>query len=355
MPEEFDERTEQATPRRRQKAREKGDVPRSRDLTGLMPLWVVFVYLSFGGFMFTTLISYLRTALKRGFEVSLNDASFVEIIKNDSFQVGMTMAPLFGSIIAVIALVHFLQTGFLVSAEPLSPDLSKINPLEGIKKFFKLNTIVEALKGFLKVIILGVILYLLLKKELINLPSLVDMSISGIVGFSYVQIKRLLLISAVVFSVFAVADYAYQRWQFERNLRMTKQEVKEEHKEVEGDPRVKARIKSLQREMARKRMMQEVPKADVVITNPTHFAVALKYDAAKMSAPTVVAKGANLVAEKIKEIAKTHGVPVFEDKPLARSLFKLKIGQEIPEAFYKALATILANVYRVKGKTGRAL
>ncbi|MFZ5996308.1 MAG: flagellar biosynthesis protein FlhB [Nitrospirota bacterium] len=350
MPEEFDERTEQATPRRRQKAREKGDVPRSRDLIGLMPLWVVFAYLSFGGFMFTTLLTYLRASLKRGFDIHLSDASFVEIFKDDSFQIGMMMAPLFGTILVIVAAVHFLQTGFLVTAQPLSPDLSKINPIEGIKRFFKLNTVVEALKGFLKVIILGVILYLLLIKEVVNLPALVDMDIASIAGFSYVQVKKLLLISAAVLSIFAVADYAYQRWQFERNLRMTKQEVKEEHKEVEGDPRVKARIKSLQREMARKRMMQEVPKSDVVITNPTHFAVALKYDAAKMGAPTVVAKGANLVAEKIKEVAKAHGVPVFEDKPLARSLFKLKIGQEIPEAFYKALATILANVYRLKGR-----
>jgi flagellar biosynthetic protein FlhB len=172
------------------------------------------------------------------------------------------------------------------------------------------------------------------------------MDVMSIAGFSYVQVKKLLLISAIVLTVFAAADYGYQRWQFARNLRMTKQEVKEEYK----DPRVKARIKSLQREMARKRMMQEVPKADVVITNPTHYAVALKYDAGKMAAPAVVAKGYNLIAERIKEIARQSGVPVFEDKPLAQALFKLKVGQEIPEAFYKALASILANVYKMKGK-----
>ncbi len=168
-----------------------------------------------------------------------------------------------------------------------------------------------------------------------NLPLLPDMGFNGIVQFSFVQVKKLLLTSLVVLSIFAVADYGFKRWKYSRDLRMTKQEVKEEHKEMEGDPRVKARIKSLQREMARKRMMQEVPKADVVITNPTHFAVALKYDSATMGAPAVMAKGANLIAEKIKEIAKEHGVPVFEDKPLARSLYKLELNQEIPEAFIR--------------------
>ncbi|MCL4536507.1 MAG: flagellar biosynthesis protein FlhB [Nitrospirae bacterium] len=350
MPEEFEEKTEQATPRRRQKAREKGEVPRSRELTGIMPLWVVFLYLSFGGFMLTALLVYLRTSLKRGFEVSLNDVSFVDIFRADTFHVGLMMAPFWGVMLMAIVVVHFLQTGFLISPAPLSPDINKINPIEGIKKFFSLNTIFETIKGIFKIIVLGLILYLLIKKELINLPLLVDMDIQSIAGFSFNQIKKLLLISATVLSVFAVADFAYQRWQYGRNLRMTKQEVKEEHKEVEGDPRVKARIKSLQREMARKRMMQEVPKADVVITNPTHFAVALKYESLKMGAPTVIAKGANLIAEKIKEIANKSGVPVFEDKPLARILFKLNIGQEIPETLYRAVATILANVYKLKNK-----
>jgi flagellar biosynthetic protein FlhB len=158
------------------------------------------------------------------------------------------------------------------------------------------------------------------------------------------------MISALVLTVFAVIDFAFQRWQFSRNLRMTKQEVREEYKEVEGSPMIKARMKSIQREMARRRMMQEVPRADVVITNPTHFAVALKYDFRKGGAPRVVAKGANIIAEKIKEIARQSGVPVFEDKPLARALFALDVNQEISEVFYKAVAAILAQVYRMKGK-----
>lgn len=350
MPEEFEERTEQATPRRRQKAREKGDVPRSKDLTSLMPLLAVTMYLTFGSFMLTSLLSYLRFALKRGFEVNLNDVSFVEIFRADTLQIGMIMGPLFIIILFLIAIVHFIQTDFLITAAPLSPDLSKINPIEGIKRFFSLNTLFETAKGLLKVIVLGFILYYLLKKEIVNLPYLVDMDIHNIMGFSFTQIRKLLFIAVAVLAVFAVADFAYQRWQFERKLRMSKQELKEEYKEIEGDPRVRARIKSLQRDMARKRMMQEVPKADVVITNPTHFAVALQYDPAKMSAPAVTAKGANLIAEKIKEIAQKSGVPIFEDKPLARTLYKLNLHQEIPETLYKAMAAILANVYKLKKK-----
>ncbi len=350
MAEEFQEKTEQATGRKRQKEREQGHIAQSKDLVGLMPLWVVFLYLSFGGFMFTMLTAYLRSALIRGFEVTLTESSFIAIFRADSIKTLMIMTPLFLSVVIAVVAVHFMQSGFLISTRSLELDLSKINPLQGIKKFFTLRIIVEGAKGVLKVIILGAILYLLIKKQIVNLPLLPDMDVLSIAQFTFVQVKKLILTAVVVLSIFAIADFAYQRWQYSRDLRMTKQEVKEEHKEMEGDPRVKARIRSLQRDMARKRMMQEVPKADVVITNPTHFAVALKYDSATMGAPAVTAKGANLIAEKIKEIAKAHGVPIFEDKLLTRSLYKLDLDQEIPEVFYKAIAVILANVYKLKGK-----
>ena len=353
MAEDFQEKTEQPTGRKRQKEREQGHIPQSRDLTAIMPLWVIFMYLSFGGFMFTMLVAYLRSALKRGFEVSLTETSFVEIFRADSIKTLMMMAPLLVSVVIAVMTAHFLQSGFLISSRSLTLDLTKINPLEGIKKFFTLRIVFEGAKGILKMIVLGIILYLLIKKQLVNLPFLPDMSVMDIAQFTFVQVKKLILTGAVVLSIFAIADFAYQRWQYSRDLRMTKQEVREEHKEMEGDPRVKARIRSLQREMARRRMMQEVPKADVVITNPTHFAVALKYDSATMGAPAIVAKGANLIAEKIKEIAKAHGVPIFEDKPLAQSLYRLDLDQEIPEVFYKAIAAILANIYKLKGRTRR--
>jgi flagellar biosynthetic protein FlhB len=283
--------------------------------------------------------------------MTLTETTLMDVFKADTMQMGMMMLPLFMLILAGVLIVHFLQTGFLLSTVPLTPDLSKINPLQGIKRMFSVNTLYETIKGLFKVAVLSAILYLMLKKEVFNIPLLIDMDIKSIMAFCFGQIKKIVMISALVLTVFAAVDYAFQRWQYSRNLKMTKQEIKEEYKEVEGSPMIKARLKSIQREMARKRMMQEVPRADVVITNPTHYAVALKYDVGKMGAPRVVAKGANLIAAKIKEIARQSGVPVFEDKPLARTLFSsLDVNQEIPEAFYKAVAAILAQVYRMKGK-----
>jgi len=350
MPEQFEEKTEQATPRRREKAREKGDVPKSRELTSLLPVWTIFLYLLFGGALFSSFLNYFRSSLHRGVTMPFTETSVMDVFRTDTMQIGMVMIPLFSLILLGVLIVHFLQTGFLLSTVPLSPDLSKLNPLKGIKRIFSINTLYETAKGLFKVAILGTILYLVLKKEVFNIPLLVDMDIVNVMNFSFAQIKKLIMISALVLTVFAAVDFAFQRWQYSRNLRMTKQEIREEHKEVEGSPMIKARIRSIQREMARRRMMQEVPRADVVITNPTHFAVALKYDVKKMGAPRVVAKGANLIAGKIKEIAKQSGVPVFEDKPLARALYPLDVNQEIPEAFYKAVAVILAQVYKMKGK-----
>lgn len=348
--ESFEERTEQATPRKRQKAREKGEVANSREIVGIIPVWSVMIYFFFGGAVLMSLVNYVRNGLKRSFEMPVTDGTIVDIFRADTLQIGLLVLPLFAGSVIVILAVHLLQTGFLFSTERLSPEFSRINPLQGIKRYFSLNMVAETVKGLLKVIVLGLVLYFVLKGQVVTLPLLVDMNIQSLQAFSFHQIYRLMMISAIVITLFAVADFVYQRWHYGRNLRMTKQETKEENKEIEGDPLVKARIRSLQREMARKRMMQEVPKADVVITNPTHFAICLKYDPTGMGAPRVIAKGQNLIAQKIKDIARTNGVPMVEDKPLARSLYKLQVGEEIPEVFYKAVATILAHVYKAKRK-----
>ncbi len=350
MAEDFEEKTEQPTPRRREKAREKGDVPKSRELTSLFPVWTILLYLLFGSAMFTSLLNYFGSSLRRGVTMHLTENTLMDVFRADTMQIGTIMLPLLILILIGVLVVHFLQTGFLVSTQPLTPDLSKLDPLKGLTRIFSINTLYETIKGIFKIAILGTILYMMLKKEVFNIPLLIDMDITTIVSFAFAQIKKIVLISAVVLTVFAAVDFAFQRWQYTRNLRMTKQEIKEEQKEIEGSPMVKARMRSIQREMARRRMMQEIPRADVVITNPTHFAVALKYEAGQGGAPKVVAKGQNLIAQKIKEIAKNNGVPVFEDKPLARALFTLDLNQEIPEVFYKAVATILAQVYKMKGK-----
>ncbi|WP_297211705.1 MULTISPECIES: flagellar biosynthesis protein FlhB [Thermodesulfovibrio] len=350
MPEELQERTEQATPRRREKARQKGEVPRSRELTSIVGTWSIFLYFVFSGTLFISLINHMKESFMRIKAPSFAGGAVLAFAKEDIKWLIFNFLPIGAVLLFTVLLVHFIQTGFLFTGAPLVPDLSKISPLKGIKRMFSLNALFETVKGILKLTALGIIIYLILEKDVRILPLLIDMDVRAITNVTFEKIYELVLACLVMLTVFAGMDFAYQRWQYERNLRMTKQEIKEEFKETEGSPMVRARLRSLQREMARKRMMQEVPKADVVITNPSHLAVCIKYEAENMNAPEVVAKGANILAERIKEVARAAGVPIYENKPLARALYRIPVGTEIPQALYKAVAEILAQVYKLRGK-----
>lgn len=350
MPEQLQERTEQATPRRREKARQKGEVPRSRELTGIVGTWMIFLYFVFSGTFLLSLMNHMREAFIRVKSPEFAGGAIIAFAKEEIKWVMLNFMPIGGVLLFAVLLVHFIQTGFLFTGATLVPDLSKISPLKGIKRLFSLNALFESAKGILKLTALGIIIYLILKKDVNILPLLIDMDVKAIAGVTFDKLYELILACLIMLTVFAGMDFAYQRWQYEKNLRMTKQEVKEEFKETEGSPMVRARLRSLQREMARKRMMQEVPKADVVITNPLHLAVCIKYDSKNMNAPQIVAKGANLLAERIKEIARAAGVPIYENKPLARTLYRIPVGGEIPQALYKAVAEILAQVYKIKGR-----
>ncbi|HHW20804.1 MAG TPA: flagellar biosynthesis protein FlhB [Thermodesulfovibrio thiophilus] len=350
MPEELQERTEQATPRRKEKARQKGEVPRSRELTSIIGTWMIFLYFVFSGTFLLGIMQHLKNSFIRIKNPDFIGGAILTIMQEEIKWFFVQFTPIAGVIIFSVLLVHFIQTGFLFTGAPLVPDISKISPLKGLKRLFSMNALFEAIKGTLKLIALGMVIYFVLKKDVNLLPLLVDMDVKTIVGLSFQKIYQLVLACLIMLTMFAGIDFAYQRWQYERNLRMTKQEIKEEFKETEGSPLVRARIRSLQREMARRRMMQEVPKADVVITNPLHFAVCIKYDSTNMHAPEIVAKGANILAERIKEIARQAGIPIYENKPLARALYKIPVGHEIPAALYKAVAAILAAVYKIKGR-----
>ncbi len=350
MPEQLQERTEQATPRRREKARQKGEVPRSRELTGIVGTWMVFLYFVFSGAFLLSLMNHMKEAFIRIKSPEFAGSAIIAFAKEEIKWFMFNFMPIGGVLLFAVLLVHFIQTGFLFTGAPLVPDLSKISPLKGIKRLFSLNAIFETVKGILKLTALGIIIYLILKKDVNILPLLIDMDVRAIAAVTFDKVYELVLACLIMLTVFAGMDFAYQRWQYEKNLRMTKQEVKEEFKETEGSPMVRARLRSLQREMARKRMMQEVPKADVVITNPLHLAVCIKYDSKNMNAPQIVAKGANLLAERIKELARAAGVPIYENKPLARTLYRIPVGGEIPQALYKAVAEILAQVYKIKGR-----
>jgi flagellar biosynthetic protein FlhB len=343
MAEEFQEKTEQATGRKKQKAKEKGQVPRNKELTSIASMGgILMMFYFIGEYSFASMSSFTGSALSMKYGTDPMHVTKVAVVEGAKILLPFLFAPLVFVVVASVA-----QGGFVL--KPLEFQIEKINPLNGFKKLFSMDGLAELLKSILKFAIGGWVVYYVIKKDLKVLPSLSAMELNALVKVSARMLVRAVGVAFFYYLMVAVVSYIIERWKFEKSLRMTKQEVREEHKEMEGDPLIKSRIRSVQREMARKRMMQEVPNATVVITNPTHLAVALTYEDKKMFAPKIVAKGAGVVAEKIKEVAAEHGVPIMEDKPLARALFKHEIDSFIPEELYVAVARILAYIYKLKG------
>jgi flagellar biosynthesis protein FlhB len=272
---------------------------------------------------------------------------------------GMTDAMLFGKMLLPFAalfmvagvVINVVQVGFHVTPKAMRPQISRINPLSGAKRFFSLRQLFELPKSLAKIAIVGFVAFKALADHMAELTQLTGGDFKAGLALTAGIGLELLLKIGLAFLVVAVADYIFQRWQFEKTAKMTKQEVKEEARSQEINEHIKGRIRTIQRQQARKRMMQRVPQADVVITNPTHYAVALQYDSTKMAAPRVVAKGQRLIAQQIKEIARQHGVPLVENKPLAQALFRaVDVDQEVPRELYKAVAEVLAFIYRLKNR-----
>ncbi|MGB9712227.1 MAG: flagellar biosynthesis protein FlhB [Dissulfurimicrobium sp.] len=355
--ESFQERTEKATPKRREEARKKGQTARSRELSSVAVLLSgILTFLWAGGLFYQQSAVMLRYYLGNAANIRITTGNIETIAANGIWRFMMITGPLLFVLALVAIAANYLQVGPLISFEAIKPKFSKINPIEGLKRLFSAQAVAELLKSLLKLVIVGIIAFKTIRGEIDRILPLTDQS----------PIQIFLYMSRVSFAMFwkiciaiaaiAVLDFIFQKWEFEKGLRMTRQEVKEEYRETEGDPQIRARIRSIQREMARRRMMAAVPEADVVITNPTHLAVALKYETGKMEAPQVTAKGSGFIAEKIKEIAKANGVPTIENKPLAQTLFKLvEVGMTIPENLYQAVAEVLAYVYRMKNKGSRGL
>lgn len=349
MPEgmDQDERTESATPRKKEEARKKGQVVQSAELVSA---FMFLIGLSAIKVFFPMMYSQMKGLMENIFtnmtpaNISPEDIHHYGI--SSIIVIGKIFAPFAIVMMASALIVNYAQVGFYVSAEALMPNISRIDPIKGLKKFVSKRMLVSLAQSFLKVIIIAYVLFITVKGEKESIMSLADMQITTAVSEVIRLTFKMGFRTAFLLFVIATFDYAYQRWEYEQSLKMTKQEIKEEMKSAEGDPLVKSRIRSIQREMAMRRMMQAVPTADVVITNPTHLAVAIKYKKEENQAPKVCAKGRNFIAEKIKKIARKHNVPVIEDKPLAQSLFKLELGQEIPTTLYKAVAEILARVYQ---------
>ena len=346
------DKTEQATPKRRQESREKGQVAKSTEVSSLAVLMVgtaAMYYLMPG--IYTNLLELTSEVLGSSGTIKLTPDNYYPFWSGILSKVFYTMVP-FLVLVAFAGIVsNVLQIGFVFSTEALGVKFERINPAEGIKKILSLRSVMELFKSLIKITIVGYTSYYLIKSEFHNFPLLIDGDVHYIFSYMGHMTIKLVIWTGIVIAVLAAIDLGYQKWQFNKNLRMTREEVKEEYKQQEGDPLIRSRIKSMQKEVARRRMMTAVPKADVVITNPTHLAVALSYKHGGMNAPKVVAKGAGLIAEKIKEIARSSNVTVVENKPLARTLYKIvKIGDEIPANLYKAVAEILAYVYKLKRK-----
>jgi flagellar biosynthetic protein FlhB len=347
---EAGEKTEQASERRKEEARRKGQVANSREVSVAASLAAIGAVGSLmGAYGFSLLTATMKYWLSVAGTTVLNESSLPTIALHVGRDVLTVVVP-FGMLLVGLAVgVQILQTGWVLSAEKLQPDLSKISPMKGFKRLFSIRALVELPKSIFKIAIVTAVAYWNLKDEILALPLLLQVEPQVVMFHAGRLALSLTLWIAGALGVLGLADYGFQRWQLGQDLLMTKQEVKQEHRESEGDPMIKSRIRTIQRETARRRMMQEVPKADVVITNPTHLAVALKYEGAQMAAPKVVAKGAGYIAERIRQVAAEHGVPIIENKPLAQSLHKLvDLGKEIPSELYQAVAEILAMLIRAK-------
>lgn len=353
MAEGSDEKTEAPSEKRRQEAREKGNVAKSTEINSVLVLLTAIILLKMlGPAIMQQLNSSTVEFLRIISDTSMDQARAIRLIYEGLILLAKTTLPVAGAIMIIGIFANVVQVGFLFTLKPLAPKWEKINPLAGLKRLFSMRSMVETIKSIAKLSIIGIVAYITLKSEFDKMLLLTDASIMTIWSFTTAVAYKVILRIAVVLIIIAILDYAYQRFDHEKQLKMSHQELKEERKQMDGDPQVKARIRSLQREMARRRMMENVPKATVVVTNPTHIAIAMRYEPPKDDSPIVVAKGKRVIAERIKAIAKENHVPIIEDKPLARAMYdKVELGLPIPVEFFTAVAEILAYVYRLKNKT----
>jgi flagellar biosynthetic protein FlhB len=346
------EKTEKATPKKRQESREKGQVAKSADVNAALVLFFSVMFLSvMGGWMGERIMHLFTYSLDKTLLYEVSQTSVAKLFNDLSVEVGIILAPVLMAAMFAGVLGNYIQVGFLFSAEAVQMKLERLNPLSGFKRIYSLRALVELSKSLLKIVLVGGVTFFILWSERDTYLRMSLVSVKETLSvFGGLAIK-MGFSASIVLLFLAFLDYMYQKFDFEKNIRMSKQDIKDEYKKSEGDPKIKGKIKEKQRQMAMRRMMQEVPKADVIITNPTHYAICLKYNESGMDAPVVVAKGVDLIAQKIKEIAKEHDVVTVENKPLARTLYaRVDIGGVIPEDLFKAVAEILAFVYRIKKK-----
>lgn len=351
--ESFQEKTETATSKKREKAREEGQVAKSAEIASISVLLAGISVLSMFGTYFYSKLVQIMEGLSRFQEIPEFDNQFcLSLLRQSVVYFLMFMMPLMGAVFLAAFISNFAQVGFHPSSKAISPKLSKFNIIKGFGRLLSLRSLVELAKTLVKLTVIGTVAYFAVRGEIDALLKLYDAEVAYIFLYVLKGFFKIFIWALIIMIVVAVVDFSYQKWQHEKDLKMTKQEVKEEHKESEGDPQIKSRIRSIQLQAARKRMMRAVPDADVVVTNPTHLAVAIQYNPLSMDSPLVVAKGAGPVAERIKAIAAENRIPVVENKELARNLYKtIEVGEPIGSEFFRGVAELLAYVYKMKGKT----
>lgn len=353
MGEESGEKSEEPTPHRLREAREKGQIAKSKEVT--TALLLIFSYMLFrytGEYLWnnlTIMATSILSQIPNTGEFSLQFVGFIMLLAIQGLA--LCLAPIFGLTLFVAFAAEALQTQFIFAVDPLMPKLERISPGEGFKRIFSLQGFVELVKSILKILIVFWILWGAIKDDIPSIVILINSQPWDAVILGGSIAYKVAFRVGLFYVAIAILDYLYKRWDYTRGLRMTKQEIKEEYKRLEGDPMIKQRMRELQRQVAYQRMMAAVPQAEVVVTNPVHIAVALKYEASKMKAPTVLAKGERKAAEEIKRIADASYVPIMENEPLARSIYRTTdVGKQIPSELFQAVAEILAYVYRIKKK-----
>lgn len=352
-----EDRTEAATPRKRQDVRRRGQAPKSHDLASMVVLVGLIVCIhALGGSAAEHLRRYMQGSLGGMAVPELTPQSVFAIGAESGLLLLRTIGPFVLTAILLGVIVNMLQTGFLISTQALAPDFNRLNPLTGAQRLLSGRGMVEAVKASAKLAIVGYIGWATIDAGYPQIVATIRQDPVVICATVGDVIYRLALRIALFLLVLSALDYAYQRWSFEKSIRMTKEEVRKELRESHGNPEVRSQVRKRQRQMAkRRRMMDAIPSADVIVTNPTHYAIALKYDGLTMGAPQVVAKGADLLAQRIRDLGEEHDVPVVRNAPLARTLYRtVDIGREIPSDLYAAVAEVLAFVYQIDRRKGHA-
>lgn len=352
------EKTEEPTAKKLSDARKEGQVAKSKEISNAFGMLALFILLKlYLGIIGNRFIGCFHSVygnfsdVIRMYDGQIPVNAIMALIRGMMLQMGIIVAPVFLVGVIVAFECNLIQVKWKPTSKPLKPKFSKLNPISGFKKFLSVNSLVELVKSFLKLTVVGYVVYKYIIGELGQVFILYNISMNQAIGLIGKIVTDLGIRIAVVYMLIAFLDYVYQKRKFKKDMKMTKQEVKDEYKNQEGDPQIKGKQRQRMREASMRRMMQQLPEADVVITNPTHYAVAIKYDAEKYDAPYVIAKGENYLAQRIKDVAKENDIEIVENKPLARMLYaNVEVGGLIPPELYQAVAEVLAFVYHLKGK-----